>query len=220
MNKSISEITFMKSELDIDNTRSRTKMVDLVVKTKENEVIHVEVNSSISERTKFRNYCFFINIISNDTRRREYYDSSRKYVHIDLTWGVSGNYVKYNYYIQNSEGKRYINNVEIIEANMEYIKKNCYNDEKLKYIAMLDMNLEELDKIREDEVVMNYKSELERMNENEEFQRYMSVEKMNEMDRNTALYEAREEGLTQGMLRKSVEAANLTVGEVEDIINS
>ena len=120
---------------------------------------------------------------------------------------------------------------------MEYIKRDCYNDEKLKYIAMLDMNLEELDKIREDEVVMNYKSELERMNESEEFQRYMSVEKMNEMDRNTALYEAREEGLTQGMLRKSVEmakslyalkvsietiakAANLTVGEVESIINS
>ena len=124
---------------------------------------------------------------------------------------------------------------------MEYIKKNCYNDEKLKYIAMLDMNLEELDKIREDEVVMNYKSELERMNESEEFQRYMSVEKMNEMDRNTALYEARAEGMsqgqTQGMLRKSVEmakslyalkvsietiakAANLTVGEVENIINN
>ena len=82
---------------------------------------------------------------------------------------------------------------------MEYIKRNCYNDEKLKYIAMLDMNLEELDKIREDEVVMNYKSELERMNESEEFQRYMSVEKMNEMDRNTALYEAREEGVAQGM---------------------
>ncbi len=79
------------------------------------------------------------------------------------------------------------------------------------------------------------------MNESEEFQRYMSVEKMNEMDRNTALYEAREEGLNQGvmqgMLRKSVEmakslyalkvsietiakAANLTVGEVESIINS
>lgn len=69
LNKSITEITFMKSELDIGNTRSRTKMVDLVVKTKENEVIHVEVNSSISERTKFRNYCFFSNIISNDTRR-------------------------------------------------------------------------------------------------------------------------------------------------------
>ncbi len=82
---------------------------------------------------------------------------------------------------------------------MEYIKRDCYNDEKLKYIAMLDMNLEELDKIREDEVVMNYKSELERMNENEEFQRYMSVEKMNEMDRNTSLYEAREEGLKQGI---------------------
>ena len=82
---------------------------------------------------------------------------------------------------------------------MEYIKKNCYNDEKLKYIAMLDMNLEELDKIREDEVVMNYKSELERMSESEEFQRYMSVEKMNEMDRNTALYEAHEEGLNQGL---------------------
>ena len=87
---------------------------------------------------------------------------------------------------------------------MEKYKELLYNEdeegiEKNKYLIMLDMDLEELKKLKKDKVVLDYMEKIERLNQNPMFINWITKEKDEEMIKNTQLRRAKEDGISQGI---------------------
>ena len=108
------------------------------------------------------------------------------------------------YKVRDEENKEYIRNLTIYEINMEKYKELLYNEdeegiEKNKYLIMLDMDLEELKKLKKDKVVLDYMEKIERLNQNPMFINWITKEKDEEMIKNTQLRRAKEDGISQGI---------------------
>ena len=90
-----------------------------------------------------------------------------------LTKGLGKNYREVEVYTLKNEHNDtlYIDNLIIIEFNIDKIKKLWYNgDKELTFIAALDANIEELDKMSEgDEYMELFEKEVKRLNENQNF---------------------------------------------------
>ena len=89
-------------------------------------------------------------------------------------------------------------------VNIDYYKKMVYNGNK-KFISnnylLCAMNLQpsELDNIKEgNEMLMEYKKDLEKINNDEDFVKWMSAEEEAEMFERTRLIVAEKEGHQQG----------------------
>ena len=87
---------------------------------------------------------------------------------------------------------------------MEKYKELLYNEdeegiEKNKYLIMLDMDLEELKKLKKYKVVLDYMEKIERLNQNPMFINWITKEKDEEMIKNTQLRRAKEDGISQGI---------------------
>ena len=102
--------------------------------------------------------------------------------------------------------------------------------EEYKYLIMLDLQKEELEKLaREDKGVRLFMEELERVNEDPEFRIYITEEEDKEFIRNTELKQAKNEGISQGILQgekeKSKEIArklialNMPIEQIMEITN-
>ncbi len=219
LEKRIYDITFMRSERPKFNVSERAKVIDLLVCIDSQELIHVELNSSSSKAIRFRNFCYFGNVISIDTKSNNKYNAEQKYIHVDLTYGLSqkqDNMVYY--YIQDKKQKKYIYNIKIIEVNMDRIKNSCYNDGKYRYLAMLDMNLTELsEQYKGDELIMDYKERLEKLNQNPNLYQYLTDEEAYRLQYNTDMSEAIQKGEARGKRigkKEGVKEANLKLVKV------
>ena len=97
----------------------------------------------------------------------------------------------------------YIDNLIIIEFNIDKIKNLWYNgDKKLTFIAALDANIEELDKMSKgDEYMELFEKEVKRLNENQKFTAFMTPEEENEKLIKTLISEAKTEGELAGEKR-------------------
>ena len=81
-----------------------------------------------------------------------------------------------------------------------WYNKNEKELEKSKYIVMLNLEKEELEKLsKKDKVVIKYMKEIERVNENPKFREYMSAEEDNKKIENSLKREWMEEGLAEGI---------------------
>lgn len=213
----IRDIIIKKCELSVSHVSERVKIVDLVVELNNKDIAHVELNLQMDSYVKFRNYVFFSKVISTNGRRGEKYRTNINYIHIDFTYGMNLGKIREEYYVQTLEGKKYIQNVKILEYDMDYIKKNCYNDVNYKYLAMLDMELGELrDIAKGDDVVMDYMEKLKKINDDSDFQSLMSQEEAAEMLVNNYVDEAVLE--TKASLIKSMANNNITIDEIAKIV--
>ena len=230
----VDTIEIKKCELPVGNVSERVKIVDLIVLINQSNIIHVELNLETNHTLRFRNFAYFSTVISTNTKRGRDYDGKINYIHIDFSYGRDLKQEKEEYYVQNKKGKKYVENVKIIEYDMDYVKKNCYNDPRYKYLAMLDMELNELSNIAEgDEVVMEYMERLKKINENSEFQSLMTQEESAAMMINTYVREAKEEGALEAKkeiiqslyqqkdsIEKIALVVNMSEEEVKKIINN
>ena len=87
---------------------------------------------------------------------------------------------------------------------MDKYKEILYNEdeekiEENKYLIMLDMDKEELKKLKKDKVVEEYMEKIERLNQNPMFINWITKEKDEEMIKNTQIRRATEEGISQGI---------------------
>ena len=98
--------------------------------------------------------------------------------------------------------------------------------EEYKYLIMLDLQKEELEKLaREDKGVRLFMEELERVNEDPEFRIYITEEEDKEFIRNTELKQAKNEGISQGISQgilqgekeKSIEIARKMLSKNKEI---
>ena len=105
------------------------------------------------------------------------------------------------------DGKQYVKNFIIYEINMDYFDKLWYskNEEEIRkniYLIMLNLDKKELEampKDKRDKIVDKYITNVTIVNDNPEFQKYMSEEEDKKKIQNSLISEAKNEGISQGI---------------------
>ena len=136
------------------------------------------------------------------------------------------------YKIMNEKGGLYVKNFIIYEINMDYYNKIWYskNKEEIKknqYMIMLDLDKKELKNMPKDKIVDKYITNVTIVNDDPEFQKYMSEEEDKKKIQNSLLSEAKEEGMEQGytsgindgikQTAKNMLNKNMSIEDISDI---
>ena len=200
----IERIEYLNLERNVDNVKVKRKHLDLYLETNIGK-IQVEVNTTNSKYVKPRNMSYLCDIYSHHTLIGQEYDQDTLIIQININYGEQDEKYIREYRLRDESGKEYIKNFIIYEINMEKYMKLWYNKnekelEKSKYIVMLNLEKEELEKLsKKDKVVIKYMKEIERVNENPKFREYMSAEEDNKKIENSLKREWMEEGLKEGI---------------------
>ena len=198
-------------ERNTGNLGVRRKILDALLTTDIGKV-QIEVNSNENDYMYPRNMAYIADIYSHDTLVGEEYTEDVMFIQINLTYGKKEEDAYKIYYMQDENGKKFVNNLKIYEFNMDFYKKVWdNNDKKLieenKALVMLDLSLEELKKLsKEDRMVNKYMSNLEKINKDPEFREYMSLEEDFRKIRNSLLTQAKKEAAAEAAAKAAAEA--------------
>jgi len=240
LKRKVEIVEFLKNELPVRNASERVKTVDVLVKS-DNEYIHIEVNIGTPKYLHIRNFIFFSTIYSMKTKRGDKYDTDTKFIHLDFTYTKTkdkneDDYTEY--YMQSSNGEKYVDNIKIIEYNMDRIMEYWYNEDKkkvneYKHLIMLDLETKELEKLSEgDDFVEEVNKKVTELNKQETFQSAMTYEEDQKLILNTEKHISFNEGvqernieIAKSMLKEKLpletisKCTNLTIEEINKLID-
>ena len=236
----IDKLEIKKTELLSGNVNIKDKRVDAIVHTG-NKKIEIEINSQNKDYLHTRSTAYICNIYQSNASVGDTYNEDTDIVQVNLTWGLGRNNDEMKIYkIMNEKGELYVKNFIIYEINMDYYDKIWYskNEEEIKknqYMIMLDLDKKELKNMPKDKIVDKYITNVTIVNNDPEFQKYMSEEEDKKKIQNSLLSEAKEEGISQGYTsgindgiskgenKKSIEIAknmlkkNMSIEDISDI---
>ncbi len=208
-------VTFVPTELPIKNKRSKVNTLDILLKTKDNKILNVELNTNFDKFTKERNLVYYTSLYSQKKLRGsnlEEIDEELEVIHIDINFNESKKEeAKRIYYVQDKSGKKYSENFKIITVNIakykeEWYDKNIKGNNKHIYLVMLDANEEELGKLGKiDKIIEGINKEVEKLNDDFVFKREISREEENEIRTKMRIKEAKQEGISQGISQGKIE---------------
>ena len=139
-----------------------------------------------------------------------------QFIQINYTSGITKDPKECRVYkIQDDDRLLFIRNAFIYEINIDRIVKFWYDEhekkkKKYKYIMMLGLPLEELEKLyakTKDRMVKKFMEEVQKVNEDPRFREYMTKEQDQEKIQNTLIMEATEIGEQRGEKQKAIEIA-------------
>ena len=236
----IDKLEIKKTELLSGNVNIKDKRVDAIVHTG-NKKIEIEINSQNKDYLHTRSTAYICNIYQSNASVGDTYNEDTDIIQVNLTWGLGRNNEEMKIYkIMNEKGELYVKNFIIYEINMDYYDKIWYskNEDEIKknqYMIMLDLDKKELKSMPKDKIVDKYITNVTIVNDDPEFQKYMSEEEDKKKIQNSLLSEAKEEGISQGYTsgindgiskgenKKSIEIAknmlkkNMSIEDISDI---
>ena len=200
----IDKLEIKKTELLSGNVNIKDKRVDAIVHTG-NKKIEIEINSQNKDYLHTRSTAYICNIYQSNASVGDTYNEDTDIIQVNLTWGLGRNNDEMKIFkIMNEKGELYVKNFIIYEINMDYYDKIWYskNEEEIKknqYMIMLDLDKKELKSMPKDKIVDKYITNVTIVNDDPEFQKYMSEEEDKKKIQNSLLSEAKEEGISQGI---------------------
>ena len=200
----IDKLEIKKTELLSGNVNIKDKRVDAIVHTG-NKKIEIEINSQNKDYLHTRSTAYICNIYQSNASVGDTYNEDTDIIQVNLTWGLGRNNDEMKIYkIMNEKGELYVKNFIIYEINMDYYDKIWYskNEDEIKknlYMIMLDLDKKELENMPKDKIVDKYITNVTIVNDDPEFQKYMSEEEDKKKIQNSLLSEAKEEGISQGI---------------------
>ena len=232
----IDKLEIKKTELLSGNVNIKDKRVDAIVHTG-NKKIEIEINSQNKDYLHTRSTAYICNIYQSNASVGDTYNEDTDIIQVNLTWGLGKNNDEMKIYkIMNEKGELYVKNFIIYEINMDYYDKIWYskNEDEIKknqYMIMLDLDKKELKSMPKDKIVDKYITNVTIVNDNPEFQKYMSEEEDKKKIQNSLLSEAKEEGISQGIEQgytsgindgikqtaKSMLNKNMSIEDISDI---
>ena len=232
----IDKLEIKKTELLSGNVNIKDKRVDAIVHTG-NKKIEIEINSQNKNYLHTRSTAYICNIYQSNANVGDTYNEDTDIIQVNLTWGLGKNNDEMKIYkIMNKKGELYVKNFIIYEINMDYYDKIWYskNEDEIKknqYMIMLDLDKKELKSMPKDKIVDKYITNVTIVNDDPEFQKYMSEEEDKKKIQNSLLSEAKEEGISQGIEQgytsgindgikqtaKSMLNKNMSIEDISDI---
>ena len=229
---------FKEVFLKPDNSDLLKALLEFILKIK---IDKLEINSQNKDYLHARSTAYICNIYQSNASVGDTYNEDTDIIQVNLTWGLGRNNDEMKIYkIMNEKGELYVKNFIIYEINMDYYDKIWYskNEEEIKknqYMIMLDLDKKELKNMPKDKIVDKYITNVTIVNDDPEFQKYMSEEEDKRKIQNSLLSEAKEEGISQGYTsgindgiskgenKKSIEIAknmlkkNMSIEDISDI---
>ena len=207
---SIKEIKkVLNIEKNSGNIHVRRKYVDVLLET-DIGLVGIEINSSVKDYLHVRNLAYQCDTYAHYTETGEYYREDIYIIQINLTYGIKNDEeIMRVYEVQDKNQKKFVENFQVIEYNMDKVMEYWYtkDEKKIKeylYLILLDLEKEELEEVAKESLeVEKYMKDLEKVNEDPRFREFMTKEEDERKIRNTEIYAAREEGLSQGFLQGS-----------------
>ena len=221
LNTKVAKIKQRNIELNNGNIFVRRKHLDILLETDQG-LIGIEINSSVEDYLHPRNLAFQCDNYAHYTLVGQDYTEEVQIIQINLTYKMQDEELVRRYFIQDRTGKKYAQNFQIIEWNMDKIMKFWYdkNEEKIeeyKHLIMLDLSKEDLKKLaKKDREVEKYMKEVERVNEDPRFREYMTKEEDQKKIYNTQMSKAYNEGISEG-ISKGIEQGILEGGKEKSI---
>ena len=201
LNKKINIISINTPEIYKNNVYEKGRTLDVLIRSN-NLFINVEINTFVSNSLKRRNAGYIFRKYSELTHMGESYNSMPLVIQINLS-SLNSNKLVYKYNLYDKiNNKTYIDNLEIYEFNITKIKETCYNkSSKYRLLSLLDCNKEELDLIKGDDIVERIKNEVNYLNDDPDFIKYMSEEDEARLLKNTLKEDAYQTGIHEGIER-------------------
>ena len=210
LNSDLEDLVILSSEIAKTNVHIKGKTVDVLAETK-NEVLNIELNNSYYPALHNRNASYIFSKYSEEVKVSETYNKMKMFIQINLTKGLSKDYPSLEIYTLKGEksNKKYIDNLIILEFNIDKIKDEWYNGgNEYNFVAALDLEGEELDKICEGDKYMElFEKEVKRLNQNQKFTEFMSAKEEEEKLKKTLIEDAKNEGIQKGEMKKQIEIA-------------
>ena len=221
----IDKLEIKKTELLSGNVNIKDKRVDAIVHTG-NKKIEIEINSQNKNYLHTRSTAYICNIYQSNANVGDTCNEDTDIVQVNLTWVLGRNNEEMKIFkIMNEKGEL-----------MDYYDKIWYskNEEEIKknqYMIMLDLDKKGLENMPKDKIVDKYITNVTIVNDDPEFQKYMSEEEDKRKIQNSLLSEAKENGYTSGINdgiskgknKKSIEIAknmlkkNMSIEDISDI---
>ena len=216
----INDIKDRNTELERNNKKTKKFILDLLLETDVGK-INVEVNNNSDNYIIKRNLLYFFRLIGMSLKKSESYEEVKKHIQINLTWGLQ-KYYEYDISNRNmielyimdekSHKRRYEDVFKIVEVNMDYYHRLCYNknmkeDEKLlKFLSSKDEK-ELKENSRGDKFMEKLEEEVRILNNDPELMEELLVEGEEERVRNTERLLGRREGLEEGASEEKITIA-------------
>ena len=223
LNTKVAKIKQRNIELNNGNIFVRRKHLDILLETDQG-LIGIEINSSVEDYLHPRNLAFQCDNYAHYTLVGQDYTEEVQIIQINLTYKMKDEELVRRYFIQDRTGKKYAQNFQIIEWNMDKIMKFWYdkNEEKIeeyKHLIMLDLSKEDLKKLaKKDREVEKYMKEVERVNEDPRFREYMTKEEDQKKIYNTQMSKAYNEGISEGGKEEKKKIAKKMLQKNENIL--
>lgn len=211
----------LMQEIPKESIEEKDKTLDVLVLA-DGEKINIELNIGVYDGLYNRNACYIFGKYVGSVKPGESYKNMNDFIQINLTSGLSKNNPLVSKYelIDINTKKRFIENLEIYEFNLDKIKDMCYNEgmEEYRILATLMCDREELHNMcKGDKVLEKLESEVIRMNEDDQIRENLLAIENAKRVHATLMENAKEEGLAEGSKQKEIEIAKNMLTENTDI---
>ena len=186
--------------------------------------IEIEMNATNPSYLHTRNMAYICDTYSHYTMVGEDYLEDVGIIQINFTYGLKNEKeIVRKYYMQDKTEKKYVKNMMIIEYNMDRIKNIWYSKnekeiEEYRYLIMLDLELDELEKLgKKDRLVKEYKMIVEMVNNDPNFKRRISEEEDRRKCYNSEISLAKKRGKNEQAIETAKSLLKLGINTVEQI---
>ena len=195
----------LSPELTKNNIYEKGKYLDVLIKT-DNLFVNIEVNSHNYNGLSERNFSYIALVYASHIKVGEEYNNDLDFVQINLTVGLGTKMpeISISKVINKETLKLKVRNLEIYDVNLDKINSRCYNeDDEYNYLKMMTASKEELEFLAEkgDNFMKKIKDEVNRINDENYFANFISVEEDERKIRNTYYANGVEEGEARGEAR-------------------
>ena len=141
-------------EVKVDSTLEKVKILDILAKTSNDEVVNIELNNSFSSFVIERNVMYYMSLLNKEFKHKnKIRNRVKRILQINLNFNKVGNHLKEYIKIYNvTEKEVYYDRFEIINVNVLKYKKIWYDkiiegDKEHIYIVSLVSDKNELEKL-------------------------------------------------------------------------
>ena len=145
-------ISIKPTELPKNKIKIRNKVLD-VIAISNGITYNIEVNNENSTYLKRRNASYIFKMYADSIKSNESYSNMNKFIQINLTDSKTLKMPLYDKYelVSLITKHKFIDNLEIYEIDISKMNKECYNENGMSVISLLNMNKEELQTIHGDD---------------------------------------------------------------------
>ena len=195
-------------ELTKNNIYEKGKYLDILIKA-DDLFVNIEINSHNYNGLSERNFSYIALVYASHIKVGEEYNNNLDFVQINLTVGLGTNQpeISVSRVINKDTLKLKVRNLDIYDVNLDKINSRCYNeDDEYNFLKMITAPKEELEFLAEkgDTLMKKIKDEVNRVNDENYFANFISVEEDERKIRNTYYANGVEEGEARGEKRGEI----------------